>query len=36
VMGVVTLAAIVTLVSVLIADLLYAAVDPRIRLGEGA
>jgi peptide/nickel transport system permease protein len=36
VMGVATLAAIVTLVSVLIADLLYAAVDPRIRLGEGA
>lgn len=36
VMGVATLAAIVTLVSVLFADLLYAAVDPRIRLGETA
>lgn len=36
VMGVATLAALVTLLSVLLADLLYAAVDPRIRLGEGA
>lgn len=35
VMGVATLAAVVTLFAVLIADLLYAAVDPRIRLGEG-
>lgn len=34
VMGVATLAALVTLVSMLLADLLYAAVDPRIRLGE--
>jgi peptide/nickel transport system permease protein len=36
VMGVATLAAMVTLVSVLLADLLYASVDPRIRLGEPA
>jgi peptide/nickel transport system permease protein len=34
VMGVATLAAMVTLISVLLADLLYAVVDPRIRLGE--
>lgn len=34
VMGIATLSALVTLVSVLLADLLYAAVDPRIRLGE--
>ena len=33
VMAVATLSAVITMVAVLCADLLYAAVDPRIRVG---
>lgn len=34
IMGIVALVAIITMLSVLLADLAYAAADPRIRLGE--
>ena len=36
VMAICTLAALVTMVSVLVADLLYGLADPRIRVGQGA